>query len=197
MNIIMGKLKGMRLATPSKGTRPTVARVREAVFNILAPDIEGAVFWDLFAGSGAMGLTAISLGAAECVWVESGRAALTALKKNIAEAKKRLGNGERRFNTLNLELAKAWPSLLSMTSPQIVWADPPYDDSERWAGFLKRELFPLANDQTCLIMEFQSKALQKAEDRFFLDEHWETVKTRKYGGTSIIIWRKRNERPTP
>lgn len=198
MNIISGKLHGMKLAVPKdQGTRPTAARVREAVFNILAPELEESVFWDLFAGSGAMGLTALSLGARECVLVESSRPALVALQKNVAEAMRRLGESEQRLRVVSLGLAKAWEQVKKGSPPDLIWADPPYSDSMVWADFLKRELAAIGNKRCFLVMEVQSKALQGADERFFLDEYWETVKTRKYGGTSIIIWRKKDERPTP
>ncbi len=89
MRIVGGHHKGRPLATPKgQSTRPTSDRAREAVFNILAhaswaPDLEGARVIDLFAGSGALGLEAMSRGAAFCLFVEIDAAARGAIRDNI------------------------------------------------------------------------------------------------------------------
>ena len=84
--IVAGAAKGRRLAVPAKGTRPTSERAREALFNSLhgLVDLAGARVLDLFAGTGAVGLEALSRGAAEACFVESDRAACDALRRNIA-----------------------------------------------------------------------------------------------------------------
>jgi 16S rRNA (guanine966-N2)-methyltransferase len=85
MRIIGGELKGRRLA-PVKGlTRPTAAKVREAVFSILGPAVPGARVLDLFAGTGAMGIEALSRGAAGAVFVEDHPEALKGLRRNLAD----------------------------------------------------------------------------------------------------------------
>ncbi len=83
MRIIAGKRRGARIAAP-KGdtTRPTGDRVREAAYNLIGP-VEDAVVLDLFAGSGAMGLEALSRGARRCVFVESDRAACASIHANL------------------------------------------------------------------------------------------------------------------
>lgn len=87
LKIVGGKYKGLRLETPSGiTTRPTAEIVREAVFNICQHKIKDACFLDLYAGSGAMGIEAISRGAKEAFFVEKDRYALAALKKNIEKA---------------------------------------------------------------------------------------------------------------
>lgn len=89
MRIVGGRLKGRALVTPDgRGTRPTSDRARESVFNILehapwAPGLEGRRAIDLFAGSGALGLEAISRGAAFCLFVETDAAARGAIRQNI------------------------------------------------------------------------------------------------------------------
>lgn len=86
MRIVAGAAKGRRLAPPPEGTRPTSDRVREALFNSLAAQLplDGARVLDLYAGTGAVGLEALSRGAAEAVLVEKGRAALAVLRRNVA-----------------------------------------------------------------------------------------------------------------
>ena len=70
-------------AVPGLDVRPTPDRLREALFNILAPRIAGAVFADLYAGTGAVGIEALSRGAARAIFVENGRAAISVLRENL------------------------------------------------------------------------------------------------------------------
>jgi 16S rRNA (guanine966-N2)-methyltransferase len=83
--IVAGVAGGRRLTVPPRGTRPTAERVREALFSALdaAMDLDGAAVLDLYAGSGALGLEALSRGAARAVFVESERAALAVLRRNV------------------------------------------------------------------------------------------------------------------
>lgn len=89
MRIVSGQYKGKPIAAPDgRGTRPTSDRAREAVFNILehapwAPPLKGARVLDLFAGSGALGLEALSRGAAFCLFVETDEAARGAIRDNV------------------------------------------------------------------------------------------------------------------
>jgi len=85
MRIIAGRFRGRALAAPSGlATRPTSARARGALFEILRPRLEGASVADLFAGTGALGLEALSRGARKIDFYESQRAALESLRKNVA-----------------------------------------------------------------------------------------------------------------
>lgn len=82
MRIIAGRLKGRRLASPTwEGLRPTSDRLRETLFNVLAPRVEGARVLDLYAGTGALGFEALSRGAAHVVFVDSDRRATAAIAR--------------------------------------------------------------------------------------------------------------------
>jgi 16S rRNA (guanine966-N2)-methyltransferase len=83
--IVAGRAGGRRLTVPQKGTRPTSERVREAMFSALesAVDLDGALVLDLYAGSGALGLEALSRGAAGATFVENDRKALDVLRRNV------------------------------------------------------------------------------------------------------------------
>lgn len=84
MRVIAGKAKGRRLkAVPGSGTRPITDRAKSALFSILSPEVAGARFLDLFAGTGGVGIEALSRGATEAVFVERGRAALRTIRANL------------------------------------------------------------------------------------------------------------------
>jgi 16S rRNA (guanine966-N2)-methyltransferase len=83
LRVIAGAFKGRRLAPVKGRTRPTAAKVREAVFNILGPAVDGVRVLDLFAGTGALGIEALSRGAAAAVFVEDHPAALKVLRRNL------------------------------------------------------------------------------------------------------------------
>lgn len=132
MRIVAGLAKGRRLVAPASGTRPTSDRAREALFNSLAATLrmDGARVLDLYAGTGAVGLEALSRGAAEAVFVETGRAALDALRRNV-EAVGLPGA---------TVVARPVLSYLAAEPGQpfdLVFADPPYDlDNDTLAGVL-------------------------------------------------------------
>jgi 16S rRNA (guanine966-N2)-methyltransferase len=121
MRVVAGELRGRRLAAPTDGSiRPTTDKVREAVFNALTSldAIVDARVADLYAGSGALGIEALSRGATYCTFVERGRTALASLRENIAD----LGLGDRTRVIVGDALAIA-PRL----DADLVFADPPYD----------------------------------------------------------------------
>jgi 16S rRNA (guanine966-N2)-methyltransferase len=133
VRIVAGQAKGRRLVTPAAGTRPTSDRAREALFNSLTAsiDLDGARVLDLYAGTGAVGLEALSRGAQQAVFVESGRNALEALRRNA--------------DAVGLPGAQVVPrpvaGYLSGPVPQepftLVFADPPYELSDdQLAGVL-------------------------------------------------------------
>ena len=121
MRVIAGRLGGRRLSAPrGRGTRPTSDRVREALFSVLG-DIEGAVVLDLYAGTGALGIEALSRGARRAVFVENARPALAALEENIAT----LGlEGEARV--IAQPVLRAVELVVREGPFDLVLIDPPY-----------------------------------------------------------------------
>lgn len=121
MRVIAGTARGRRLASPpGDRVRPTLDRVREALFNILAPEIDGATFLDLFAGSGANGIEALSRGAAEVLFVDNHPQSLACIRKNLEDTRliERGTVVNRRLPGEIHRLQGPW---------DIVFADPPYD----------------------------------------------------------------------
>jgi 16S rRNA (guanine(966)-N(2))-methyltransferase RsmD len=129
MRVIGGTYRSRRLAAP-RGlvTRPTSDRLRETLFNVLAPRIEGAVFADLYAGSGAVGIEAISRGARLVYFVDNAPAAVAAIQSNLAALKITSG-----FQILFTSVSAA---LRRVTESSIVFLDPPYADDDGYAGTL-------------------------------------------------------------
>jgi 16S rRNA (guanine966-N2)-methyltransferase len=125
MRVIAGSARGRRLATPpGHVTRPTADRVREALFSSIATELEGAVVLDLFAGSGALGIEALSRGAEYAVFVERERRAVRTIFTNLGAA--RLG---ARASVLEVDAARfcAQPDRRRFPRPfDVVFADPPY-----------------------------------------------------------------------
>lgn len=135
MRIIAGSLRSRRLAAPAGlATRPTSGRLRETLFNVLAPRIQSASFLDLYSGSGAVGIEALSRGAARAVFVERAEAALAALRENLT----RLGlrEGVRiHAGSVSAFLRRGRPE----SSPRfdLVFLDPPYDAESEYAVSLQ------------------------------------------------------------
>ena len=125
MRVIAGEFKSRKLTSvPGWDVRPTPDRLRETMFSILAPVIEGAVFVDAYAGSGSVGIEAISRGAARCVFIERSPGALEVLRANVAS----LGL-QGRANVLRGKAAGA----LAGFKADIVFLDPPYMEPEEYA----------------------------------------------------------------
>jgi 16S rRNA (guanine966-N2)-methyltransferase len=121
MRIVAGRFKGLRLHTPPKGgpTRPTTDRVRESLFSVIADRIRGARFLDLYGGTGAISLEAVSRGAAEVVTVECHPRALAVILKNL-DAVKRPPEILLRRQRVELYLRSAKHSF------DVIFADPPF-----------------------------------------------------------------------
>lgn len=114
------------MAPPGYDVRPTLDRVRESLFNILSPRIEGARFLDLYAGTGANGIEALSRGAASATFVDNDPRSLAAVERNLTAAKLRKSADVRRL-TLPDGLRTLWTDGKTF---DVVFADPPYADIE-------------------------------------------------------------------
>jgi len=176
MRIIAGLFRSRTLEAPAGlATRPTSDRLRETLFNVLTPRIEGAVFLDLYSGSGAVGLEALSRGAANAVFVERAPAALSALRANLAK----LGLNEGfRVNTRSVgAFLRGSPGKDSRQKPtrkpekrpafDLVFLDPPYDAAEEYTatlGLLGGASAALLAPGAVVIAEHRRKV--RLEDRY-------------------------------
>jgi 16S rRNA (guanine966-N2)-methyltransferase len=130
--VIAGSAKGIRLAAPGEGTRPLTDRVKQTLFAILEPDLEGARVLDLYAGSGAGGIEALSRGAAHVTFVERDRGAATAIQENLARA--RLAD---RASVVR-DAVSAFLARPGVERFDLVLLDPPYEDTGALTETLER-----------------------------------------------------------
>jgi 16S rRNA (guanine(966)-N(2))-methyltransferase RsmD len=131
MRVIGGEFRRRLLkSVPGLDTRPTPDRLRETLFNILAPRIQGAVFADLYAGTGAVGIEALSRGARRAIFVESNRDAVNVIRENL----KSLGLGNR---------AEVRQGRASTVEADIVFVDPPYELARAYESALTQIHAPL------------------------------------------------------
>jgi 16S rRNA (guanine966-N2)-methyltransferase len=152
MRIIAGSRKGARIAAP-KGhdTRPTADRVREAAFSLIGP-VDGATVLDLFAGSGAMGLEALSRGAERAVFVESDRAAATTIERNLDKLALR-GATVLRSDALRALAQEAQAG----RRYDLVLVDPPYGSFPRMQTALATYLPAVLAPDGLLVVETGAK----------------------------------------
>jgi len=175
MRIIAGERKGHTIYAP-KGldTRPTSDRVRENVFNIVAPWVEGARVLDLYAGSGAMGLEALSRGAASAVFVESEPDAVRAIERNLDKL---------RLTGATVQRLGASTALMQEVAAgrkyDLVLADPPYamTDYDALARYFPRVLA----DDGLLVLESSARTEPELPGLAVRT-------TRKYGSTRVTVF---------
>ncbi len=129
MRIIAGEFRSRKLITvEGMGTRPTPDRLRETLFSILLPELEGSVFVDAYAGTGAVGIEALSRGARQAIFLEKDRTALDAIRANLKALK---AEGRARV------IPGSAPKHLSEIEADIVFFDPPYTDEPAYTSCLK------------------------------------------------------------
>ena len=124
--VIAGTARGIRLEAPGPGTRPLADRVKETLFAILEPDLRGAVVVDLFAGSGAAGIEALSRGAARAIFVERDRGAAAVIAANLART--HLGGERARIVRADAVAWLAGPEAAAAPF-DVVIVDPPYAET--------------------------------------------------------------------
>jgi 16S rRNA (guanine966-N2)-methyltransferase len=173
MRVIAGSLGGRAIAAPKgRATRPTSDRVREAVFSILG-DLSGLVVLDLYAGSGALAIEAMSRGAGEATLVDSAPTAIAAIRRNLADLG--LDAHVRRQD------AHAFLRTASRGAPyyDLVFLDPPYRHPSELGDELSTALAPVLTPGARVVAESDRRAPLRL-DLPLLDE-------RRYGDTLILI----------
>jgi 16S rRNA (guanine966-N2)-methyltransferase len=176
MRVIAGELGGRRLQAPrGKSTRPTSDRVREALFAMLG-ELGGASVLDLFAGSGALGIEALSRGAEQTVFVERDEPALRVLRTNL----ELLGLGNDRAQVRRAEVRAALRSARRRKETyDLIFIDPPYSQARDWGPELSAALVPLLRPAARVVVESDRRAPMELELAL--------ERERRYGDTSIRI----------
>lgn len=154
MRITGGQARGITLVAPKgDAVRPATDGMREAVFSSLGERVDGACFLDLFAGSGAYGLEALSRGAVSGVWVEKNARAVGCIRKNIAGVGKSLGRDLSESSVVTADaLSLPWSRI---APPDLVFIDPPYEIIEEIAGRLFRGLSGLLQSHSDPLIVFE------------------------------------------
>lgn len=171
MRVIGGKFRSRVLQSPrGLATRPTSDRLRETLFNVLAPRIEGARFVDLYAGSGAVGIEALSRGAQFCWFAEKAPAAVTAIRANVAALKLQGGYAieDRSAGRLLQGMVK------NLHVADIVFLDPPYEAVEDYSATLSF----LAQNQATLLAEGAVVIAEHSRKKPLSESYGSLIRTR-------------------
>ena len=184
LRVISGSARGRRLKmVPGQGTRPIADRVKAALFNILGADVEGAVFLDLFAGTGGVGIEALSRGAARVVFVESDRAAAKIIVENLAHT----GLAERA------QVARA-DVFRFLAGPRAEAFDIIYVAPPQYGGLWQQTLAGLDADPRWLNPDGWAIAqIHPVEYADLQLAHLRLDERRKYGSTLLCFYEKPGE----
>lgn len=177
MRVISGLLKGRNYEGYNiDGTRPTMDRVKESIFGTIQNELKGSTFLDLFAGSGGIGIEAISNGANICYFIDNNNEVIKVLNKNI--------------NNLNIKdksriILSDWKKFLNETNEKfdIIYVDPPYKYDVYEKIINKVNELKLLKDNGFLILEHPNLKLAEKYDNLIL------YKTKKYGNKSVNIYK--------
>lgn len=179
MRIISGRFKGRRLAAVKGDVRPTSDRLRESLFSALAPWLQGAVWLDAFAGSGAVGLEALSRGAELVVFNEKDSGASRILKRNLERCGVREGFRLEQMDALTLLRNPGEPFF------DFLFLDPPYR-FERYRKLLQAATrCPAFTEDTLVLLEVFKKTPAD-----FIPQELERFKTIQAGDSRILFIRK-------
>ena len=179
MRVISGKARGLKLVAPEGlDTRPTTDRIKETLFNIIAPDIYECEFLDLFSGSGSIGIEALSRGAKKAVFVDNGKKALEAIEYNL--------NHTKLLENADIIRTEVLPAIKMLGSKNakfdIIFMDPPYME-----GLYKQTLVSileanLLNKGGYVIAEHPAKVELPLVDGFRI------FRTKDYKTTVMSFW---------
>jgi 16S rRNA (guanine966-N2)-methyltransferase len=179
MRVIAGSAGGIRLSVPKSGVRPTMDRVKAAIFSSLGDLTIGARVLDLFAGSGALGIEALSRGACSVLFVEEDRQSASIIEKNLAKTK-----FEARVRQQNV-----FDFLRSRSDTpefQIIFADPPYEKTKSGECFTEKlltseNLWRLLAPEGVLVLEkHPGEAVPETKG-------WRVARRKTYGATEVLF----------
>jgi len=180
MRVIAGRAGGVRLMSPKNGVRPTMDRVKEAIFSSLGELVIGARILDLFAGTGALGIEALSRGAGSALFVEEDRQSVAAIEKNLSKAK--LAGQVRQQDVFG------FLKNLAATAEKfrIVFADPPYDKMKSGERFTDKLL---ANETLPWLLEPGGVFVleKRPGEDIPITKLWRVTRQKIYGATEVLF----------
>ncbi|MEY2564345.1 MAG: rRNA (guanine966-N2)-methyltransferase [Verrucomicrobiota bacterium] len=179
MRVIAGEAGGIRLDVPRNDVRPTMDRVKAAIFSSLGQEVIGARVLDLFAGTGALGIEALSRGAASALFVEENSAALAVIERNLARTKLR--------GTIRRQEVFAFLRSTQTREPfRIIFADPPYDKTKAGGEFTNlllqdAHLAEMLEPSGIFVLE------KRPSEKMAAMPFWNVIRSRAYGSTEVLF----------
>jgi 16S rRNA (guanine966-N2)-methyltransferase len=179
MRVIAGSAGGIQLDVPKHGVRPTMDRVKAAIFSSLADNVPNARVLDLFAGAGGLGIEALSRGAASVLFVEQDRQSIIAIEKNLAKTK--LEGRVRQSDVFDfLQNASGTGSF------DIIMADPPYEQTREGERFTEKLLA-----SECLARLLQPDGIfvleKRPSEKLPQSPLWLVLRCKTYGATEVLF----------
>jgi 16S rRNA (guanine966-N2)-methyltransferase len=181
MRVIAGLAGGIHLTVPQRGVRPTMDRVKAAIFSSLADQVIDAPILDLFAGSGGLGIEALSRGAASVLFVEEDQESIAAIEKNLAKTK--LRGRVRRQDVFEFLRRSSFAEKF-----RIIFADPPYEKTKAGEHFTEKLL---ANAALAQLLEPGGVFVleKRPAERIPETELWNVIRAKTYGATEVLFLR--------
>ena len=179
MRVIAGSAGGVRLAVPRSGVRPTMDRVKAAIFSSLGDAIIDARVLDLFAGSGALGIEALSSGASSALFVDEDRQSVETIEKNLAKTK--LKGRVRQEEVFEFLCRSSGAERF-----HIIFADPPYEKTKSGERFTEKLL---KNEKLAQLLELNGVFVleKRPAEKVSETELWRVGRRRKYGATEVLF----------
>lgn len=181
MRVISGKYKGMTIkGFNQEKTRPTMARVKESLFSMIQTKVKGSVVLDLFAGSGSLGIEALSNGSKSCYFVEANKKMFSILKNNLINLKV-----EEDYYLINNDYVYALKDFSkNKLKFDLIFLDPPYD-----VHLINRVLDELIKYD---LLASDGQVICEYTDEIIENDGYEIIKDKKYGSKKIRILQRRN-----
>jgi 16S rRNA (guanine966-N2)-methyltransferase len=179
MRVIAGRAGGIRLAVPKRGVRPTMDRVKAAVFSSLGDAVAGACVLDLFAGSGALGIEALSRGASSAVFVEEDRQSAEIVERNLAKT-------ELKGRVRQQDVFDFLRQACGAETFQIIFADPPYEKTKYGESYTAKLL---SNEALPRLLDSSGVFVLEKRPKETLPEMklWRIIREKTYGATEVLF----------